>query len=140
MKKTIFVILGIFIFLQFIPAKIQNPKTDKNLEIKAPQKIMSVLKRSCYDCHSNDVVSPWYASIAPISFYIKDHVDIGRKWVNFSIWETYDQKKKDKILKGIYRTVYAAMPLASYTLLHKDAKLSKKEIKMLREWTGKNPF
>jgi len=140
MKKVLYIILAIFILLQFIPAKIDNPPVDKNLEIKAPKEIMAVFKRSCYDCHSNEVNIPWYASIAPASFMIKNHVDLGRKWLNFSEWEKYDEKQKDDKLKGIFRTVYAAMPLASYISAHEDAKLTKDEIKMIRDWTGKAPY
>jgi len=140
MKKVLYIILAIFILLQFIPAKIDNPPVDKNLEIKAPKEIMAVFKRSCYDCHSNEVNIPWYASVAPASFMIKNHVDLGRKWLNFSEWENYDEKQKDDKLKGIFRTVYAAMPLASYISAHEDAKLTKDEIKMIRDWTGKAPY
>jgi len=140
MKKTLYIILAIFVGLQFIPAKIDNPETDKNLEIKVTPEIMTVFKRSCYDCHSNEVVIPWYQSVAPASFFVKRHVDLGRKWLNFSTWEEYTEEQKDKKLKGIFRTVYAAMPLASYISLHKEAKLTKEEIKLIRDWTGKAPF
>lgn len=140
LKKILFVIFTIFILLQFIPATIENPKTDPALEIKAPQEIMAIFKRSCYDCHSNNVTIPWYAAIAPASFMIKDHIDLGRSWLNFSTWETYTDKQKDKKLQEIFRTVYAAMPLASYLSFHKEAKLTKEEIKMVRDWTGKAPF
>lgn len=137
------VIKGLFIVLvliQFIPIDIPNPKSDKNLEIKAPQEIMEIFKRACYDCHSNEVVIPWYASVAPLSFSISNHVDLGRKWLNFSTWEEYTQEQKDKKLEGIFRTVYAAMPLPSYLWLHPEAKLTKEEIKKVRDWTGKAPF
>ena len=137
------VLIGVFIvfgLLQFIPSTIENPKTDKNLEIKVPKKIMSVFKRACYDCHSNEVKIPWYTSIAPGSFFIKGHVDLGRKWLNFSVWENYTDKEKDDKLKGIFRTVYIAMPLPSYILLHKEAKLTKDEITMIRDWTGKAQY
>lgn len=140
MKKTLYIILAIFIALQFIPAKIDNPDTNKNLEIKVTPELMSIFKRSCYDCHSNQVVIPWYQNIAPGSYFIKRHIDLGRKWLNFSTWENYTEEEKDKKLKGIFRTVYAAMPLASYVSLHKEAKLTKDEINLIREWTGKAPF
>jgi len=140
LKKFLYIVTIIFIGLQFIPAKIENHKTDKNLEIKVSSELMSIFKRSCYDCHSNEVVVPWYQNIAPGSFFIKRHVDLGRKWLNFSTWEEYTEEEKDKKLKGIFRTVYAAMPLASYVSLHKEAKLTKEEIKMIRDWTGKAPF
>jgi len=140
MKKILLIVLIIFISLQFIPANIDNPKTDKSLEIKVAPELMTIFKRSCYDCHSNEVNIPWYQNIAPASFFIKKHVDLGRKWLNFSTWEEYTQSEKDKKLKGIFRTVYAAMPLASYITLHKEAKLSQDEIKLIRNWTGKAPF
>jgi len=139
-KKILLITFAIFILLQFIPAKIENPQTNPNLEIKAPQEIMTILKRSCYDCHSNSVHIPWYSAIAPASFMIKRHVDLGRAWLNFSTWENYTQKKKDDKLKEIFRAVYLAMPLESYLWIHKGAKLTKKEIQKVRDWTGKAPF
>lgn len=140
MKKVFLGLLIVLVVLQFIPATITNPKTPKELEIQAPKEIMSVFKRACYDCHSNEVVIPWYSGIAPGSFFIKGHVDLGRKWLNFSEWENYTEEEKDKKLQGIFRTVYAAMPLPSYIWLHEDAKLTKDEIQMIRDWTGKAPF
>ena len=140
MKNFFLIVLAILVALQFIPSEIDNPKTDKSLEIKVSPEIMAIFKRSCYDCHSNEVVSPWYSKIAPASLYIKGHVDLGRKWLNFSEWENYTAKQKDDKLKGIFRTVYAAMPLASYISLHEEAKLTKQEIKLIRDWTGKAPF
>lgn len=139
-KKIFFITVALFTLLQFIPAKIQNPKSNPALEIKAPQKVMTILKRSCYDCHSNNVVIPWYAAIAPASLMIKRHVDLGRKWLNFSTWENYTAKEKDKKLKEIFREVYRAMPLSSYLAIHKNAKLTKDEIQLIRDWTGKAPF
>lgn len=139
-KKIVFITIALLILLQFIPAKIINPKTDPSLEIQAPKDIMAIFKRSCYDCHSNNVKVPWYASIAPASFMIKRHVDLGRQWLNFSTWENYTAEQKDKKLKEIFRAVYLAMPLSSYLSIHKDAKLTKKEIQKVRDWTGKAPY
>ena len=140
MKNFFLIVLAILVALQFIPSEIQNPKTDKSLEIKVSPEIMAIFKRSCYDCHSNEVVSPWYSKIAPASLFIKSHVELGRKWLNFSTWENYTDKQKDDKLKGIFRTVYAAMPLESYLTMHEEARLTKKEIKLIRDWTGKAPF
>jgi len=130
----------VLVLLQFIQVDITNPITPKNQEIKAPKPIMKMFKRACYDCHSNEVKIPWYANIAPISFYIKRHVDLGRAWLNFSIWETYDKKKKDKKLQEIYKAIYKAMPLADYISMHKEASLSKEQRDQIRKWTNKAPF
>ncbi len=140
MKYALGLIVLFLIAIQFIPAKVVNPKTDKNLEIKAPKEVMRILKNSCYDCHSNETKIPWYASIAPASFFIKRHVDLGREWVNFSIWQSYSPKEKDKKLGEIYKSVYHAMPLPDYIKLHKNAKLTQKQKQIVREWTGKIPY
>ena len=140
MKYALGIIVFFLVVIQFIPSKVVNEKTSKNLEIKAPKEVMKILKKSCYDCHSNETKVPWYASIAPASLFIKRHVDLGREWVNFSIWESYSAKEKDKKLGEIFKSVYHAMPLPSYLKIHKDAKLTKKQIDLIRNWTGKTPY
>jgi len=139
-KSVLIFIVIIFIAIQFVPSKVQNPKSDKNLEIKAPKEVMAIFKKSCYDCHSNEVKVPWYGSIAPASFFIKRHVGLGREWLNFSIWNTYTSKQKDKKLGEIFKAVTHAMPLPSYIKFHKDTKLSKKQIDLIQKWTGKIPY
>ncbi len=140
MKSVLIFIVVLLVAIQFIPAKVVNPKSNVSLEIKAPKKVMKILKKSCYDCHSNEVKLPWYASIAPASFFIKRHVSLGREWVNFSIWNSYTAKQKDKKLEQIFRSVYHAMPLPDYLKLHKDARLTQKQKNIIRNWTGKTPY
>jgi ligand-binding SRPBCC domain-containing protein len=67
---------------------------------------------------------------------ISRHVNNARSLVNFSTWESYTQEEKDKKLKEIFRTVYAAMPLPSYLYMHDEAQLSKEERTLVREWIG----
>ncbi|RXJ86823.1 heme-binding domain-containing protein [Arcobacter sp. CECT 8985] len=136
MKKAIMIIFALFIVVQFIRPTRQNAKVVENLQLKAKPEVMKVLKTSCYDCHSDQTVWPWYSQIAPFSWTIASHVEDGRASLNFSKWESYDENKKKKELKSIYKKVYAAMPLSSYTWIHKDAKLTKEQIKMIRDWTG----
>jgi len=140
MKYALGFILFLLVAVQFIPAKIQNPQTDKNLEIKAPKEVMAIFKKSCYDCHSNEVKVPWYASVAPASFFIKRHVELGREWLNFSIWNRYTPKQQDKKLGQIFKAVTHAMPLPSYIKFHKDTKLSQNQINLIQKWTGKIPY
>jgi len=140
MKYSLGLIVFLLIAIQFIPSKVINPKTPKNLEIKAPKEVMAIFRKSCYDCHSNQTNIPWYASVAPASFFIKRHVDIGRRWVNFSIWNSYTPKEKDKKLGEIYKSIYHAMPLPNYLKMHKGAKLTKQQIELIQKWTGKIPY
>ncbi|NPA73916.1 MAG: heme-binding domain-containing protein [Epsilonproteobacteria bacterium] len=131
------IILAVFIIFQFIPNKKKsNPPVDKKLEIKTPAKVASILKRSCYDCHSNETKWPWWSSVAPMSWSVVDDVVEGRKALNFSIWNSYSKEKQDKLKKGIYRTVMGPMPLPQYTWLHPEAKLTKEDIKTIRDWAS----
>lgn len=136
MKRTLLIFLLIFVVIQFIQTEQKNIAVNKELEIKAPDEVMTIFKNACYDCHSNEVKWPWYSKIAPFSWVISEHVNDGRKWLNFSEWENYTQEEKQKILKGTYRTVYAVMPLQSYIWFHKEADLTKDQRKLIRDWTG----
>lgn len=136
MKRTLLIFLLVFIAMQAIQTEQKNYAIDKSLEIQAPDEIMTMFKTSCYDCHSNEAKWPWYSKVAPFSWIITEHVDDGRKWLNFSEWENYSEEEKEKKLKGIYRTVYAVMPLNSYLWLHEEADLTKEQRKQIRDWTG----
>ena len=139
-KKLLTLFSLIFLSFQLIQVDQLNPKYDKKDIIQAPKEVMVIFKRACWDCHSNDTIWPWYASIAPFSWTISRNVKTGRAYVNFSIWKTYTTKQKDKKLEGLYRTILSAMPPSSYISFHKDAKVSKKDIKLIRDWTGKTPY
>lgn len=136
MKITILVFFIILILMQAIQVDKTNPVVDKSLEIQAPKEIMGIFKNACYACHSNQTTWPWYSSIAPASWIIKDHVTHGRKALDFTSWESYSEDEKTKKLKEIYRTVYASMPLASYISMHEEAELSKEQRELVRTWTG----
>jgi len=139
MKRALLIFLIIFIVMQFIQPNKENIAVEKNLEIKAPPEVMTLLKTSCFDCHSNETTWPWYSNIAPFSWVIAPHVAEGRKALNFSVWEEYSIEKKDEKMKAIYRTAYASMPLPSYIYLHENANLTKVQRSMIRDWTGVRP-
>lgn len=139
MKRTLLIFLIIFIVMQFIQTDKTNPKVDKNIEIKANAEVMKIFKTACYDCHSNETVYPWYSNIAPFSWVVSNHINEGRKALNFSTWENYRDEEKKEHLKDIYRTVYASMPLQSYLWIHDDAILTKEQRTLIRDWTGVRP-
>ncbi len=135
--RVMAVFVLVFVVFQFIPfSDKSNPPVDKKLEIKVPTKVANIFKKSCYDCHSNETKWPWWSSVAPASWSIIDDVVEGRKALNFSTWNNYSQKRKDKLKKGIYRTIMGPMPLPQYVLLHPNAKLTDKEINILRDWAS----
>ena len=131
--------LGFLLLLQFVQIDIPKPpKATAQDEIKAPKEVMAILKKSCYDCHSNNTKYPWYSDIAPISWQVHSNIKNGRAWMNFSIWNKYDEKKKQKLYKGIVDALNIKMPPAEYLLVHKEARLSPKERKLLQDWAKKH--
>jgi hypothetical protein len=135
-KRVALIFATLFLLMQFIRFDKTNPKSDPALEIKADEKVSSILKKSCYDCHSNQTKYPIYSDIAPFSWIVSKHVSDARKWLNFSEWEGYDEAKKQKLRKLIYREVAEAMPLQSYSIMHQNAALSVDDKDTLRAWTG----
>ncbi len=133
LKKILIVVAVIVIGIQFIPVDRSNPPVTQ--EINAPPNVMTILKTSCYDCHSNETNWPWYSYVAPVSFLIASDVHNGRKRVNFSEWDKYDEKKREKKLGGIMEAVEEGeMPLPKYLITHPDAEMNSEKIRVLKDW------
>lgn len=137
--KALIIIVAVFLGMQLIVPSKTNPAVDKTKEITAPENVKTVLKKACYDCHSNETKWPWYTSVAPFSWIAATHVAEGRAWVNFSEWENYEEANKTKLKKLIFRAASHAMPPHTYKLMHKEAELTAEEKKLIRDWTGVNP-
>ncbi|MFO0355414.1 MAG: heme-binding domain-containing protein [Sphingobacteriaceae bacterium] len=101
-----------------------TPENDFINITKPDAELASILKASCYDCHSNEITYPWYTNIAPVSWWIKHHINEGSEHLNFSEWGTYSAKKADHKLEECVEMVSEGeMPMWSYTLMHSNAKL-----------------
>lgn len=102
----------------------------------SPQ-VAAILDRSCGDCHSNKTRWPWYSNVAPVSWFVIDHVDDGRSHLNFSEWGRYNQRETQDMFRQICNEVKSGnMPLSSYTPLHPGSKLSADDVKLLCDWTN----
>lgn len=128
-----------FVVIQFIarPEKISEPVNDndiiKVLELEGPMATM--LKSACYDCHSDQPRYPWYASVAPVSWKIGEHIEHGRDELNFSKWGTYSAKRRDHKLEEMVEEVEAGkMPMPNYVRMHSEAKLSNEQLEALKSW------
>lgn len=138
-KRILILLLIVLIGIQFISIDKTNPETNPEEDfmniINPPQDIAQLLKVACNDCHSHQTQYPWYSNIAPISFWLKDHIDHGRGNLNFSIWGTYDKGRAHHKLEECYEEVIEGhMPLRSYLLTHKDARLSDAQRERLAGW------
>ncbi|APD06828.1 hypothetical protein UJ101_01309 [Flavobacteriaceae bacterium UJ101] len=141
--KTVLKIIGgiilIGIVIQFYPVDRSVKRVPKSYDIlqqeNAPQKIVDLMTKACYDCHSNETKYPEYAFYAPISWYVEFHVEEGRKNANYSRWKKYDKDQKNNIIQNSIETLeYNTMPLKSYTNKHPEANLSLQDRQLLIEW------
>jgi len=124
----------LFLAIQFVPAGRTNPAATKPLE--APPEVMAILRRSCFDCHSNETAWPWYAYVAPVSWLVVKDTDEGRAELNFSHWGDLPQKKRDSAAGSIVEEIEeGAMPLEEYLWMHTDARVSPAELEVLRTWS-----
>ncbi|MDY0116827.1 MAG: heme-binding domain-containing protein [Sulfurimonadaceae bacterium] len=135
MKKIIIGFIAFLALLQLIPVDKTNPPIDPEKMLSTDTTVMSLLKKSCYDCHSNETKWPEYASIAPISFVVASHVKDGRKALNFSEYNTIELFFKEIRLKRAIITINSErMALPSYRFAHESANLSKEEKDILIAW------
>lgn len=135
LKKILIGVAGVLIVIQFIPVDRSNPPAEG--EIMESTELKTVLKKSCYDCHSNETVWPWYSYVAPVSWLVADDVHEGRRHLNFSNWQNIEVRKVSKAKQEIWEMVSEGeMPLSKYVLLHPEAKLSEKDKQIIKDWTG----
>jgi cytochrome c551/c552 len=134
------VLVGLLLVAQFIRPARTNPPVDESQTIFArtqmtPQ-VAAIFDRSCRDCHSNKTVWPWYTQVAPISWWLANHVNEGRQNLNLSEWAKLNSDRQDRKLRQICDQVQdGVMPLSSYTPMHPQAKLSDQDKKALCDWT-----
>jgi len=139
LKKTGIALVIIFTIIQFYrPEKnssSENSISDFLIVTNANDTIKSIIKTSCYDCHSNNTHYPWYAEVAPLSWWIAHHVDEAKEELNFSEWSTFSKKRKNhKLEEMIEQLDEKEMPLNTYLPMHPEAKLSEEQITLLITW------
>nr|WP_209789073.1 heme-binding domain-containing protein [Chryseobacterium sp. PvR013] len=140
MKNILLGFVLIFLLIQIIqPARNidygQVPSTDISKVYKLPANVQSVLRNSCYDCHSNSTHYPFYSYIQPLSYYLEKHIKKGKEELNFNEWGSYSRRKQTNKLESIVNQIQQKkMPLTSYTYLHPEAKLSEKQIEEIVHW------
>lgn len=138
-KKITLTILVLLVLAQFIridkTTKPVDPSKDFISVTGASAEVAEVLKSACYDCHSDQPVYPWYTNVAPVSWWIKHHINEGSHHLNFSIWSTYTEKRRNhKLDECIEMVEENEMPMSSYTWMHSEAKLSDAQKLALVEW------
>ena len=134
--------LVVFALIQFVvidksPMEI-NPEADFLMIEQAPKEVAELMQTSCYDCHSNLTTYPWYSDIAPVSWWLKAHIDNGRGKLNFSEWDSYTLEEGDS-LKQLSADLIEKkwMPILTYKIMHKESRLSEDQRALLVDWLTK---
>jgi hypothetical protein len=133
------VLLAILVLIQFIPGKLPEVKTDVPNDFLANNtvndSVASILKSSCYDCHSLETNYPWYSQVAPVKWLVAYDTRVGREALNFSEWEGLSIRTKMKLLAEIGEEVeHKKMPMPIYLITHAEARLSVEERQLIYSW------
>jgi hypothetical protein len=139
MKKALYILAGLFILAQFFrPARVVEP-VDPAADLIAlthpSAEVEHLLRVACYDCHSGQPRYPWYASIAPVNWWLNGHIKDGRRHFDASTWGTVPAYQRDHQAKDAMEMMEKkAMPLDSYTWMHGDARLSDAQRRLISDF------
>jgi len=138
-KKILLGLLMVLILIQFFqPARNKSSElssTDIKKTFSIRGNVQLILKISCYDCHSNNTNYPWYSRIQPFGWLLAKHIKNGKAELNFNEFSSYSLRRQISKLNGIGNSVKdGTMPLNSYTMIHKNARLSKEDKALLIDW------
>jgi hypothetical protein len=139
LKTILYLLLAALVLVQFVRPNNNISKGDQPNHIakkyELPANVEGILRKSCYDCHSNNTVYPWYANVQPAGMWMNSHIREGKGEMNFDEFLTYSPKKaRHKLEECIEKVKEGEMPLNSYTWIHKDANLTQDEKVAITSW------
>ncbi len=151
-KRGFLSLLAVFVLIQFVPVNRTNLPVDPAKKLQPPPEVEAILRESCYDCHSNETRWPWYSYVAPVSWWIADHVHSGQRHLNLSDWADWKPRPgrdaeyrdgpsmsvvqyKRKVLGDMETSIQEGqMPIASYLWMHPDARMTPEQYKVVAAW------
>ena len=126
-KRGLFGLAGLLLVAQLIPygRDHTNPPVVAEPAWNSMQ-TRELTVRACFDCHSNEVIWPWYSNVAPMSWLVQRDVDEGREELNFSEWNRPQEGEEaaETVRDG-------SMPPWQYLLTHSEARLSDADLNAL---------
>lgn len=139
LRALLSLLIIVFIVIQFFHPE-KNDFNDETQTIatvfEVPTEVLTILKASCYDCHSNHTNYPWYAKIQPVDWWLNSHIKDGKEHLNFSEFAGYSPRRQYKKFGEMKEQIEKnQMPLNVYTPMHKDAILSEQQKQLVIGWT-----
>ncbi len=143
MKKLLKVFGGLlliaFVGIQFMPPPRNQNSTVSGSDFlvlyEAPDRVDTLLRAACYDCHSDHTFYPWYTKVQPVGWYMARHIEAGKEELNFSEFANYSvRRQKSKLRSMINQIRDGEMPLKSYRLMHRDAVWTQPDQQAVLDW------
>ncbi len=139
-KKILVGLLIVLIIIQFIrPEKnISATLSENDITTKydVPEDVKIILSKACNDCHSNNTNYPWYANFQPVAWYLTDHINDGKRHLDFSEFAAYEPWKAHHKLEEVAEEVEEnKMPLEDYVKIHEESALTESEKNTLISWS-----
>ena len=133
------IVVAVVLAIQFIPVErnVSTVPAGQSFERteKVPANVAAILKVSCYDCHSNNTLYPWYSVLQPGAWFMAQHIKKGKEELNFDEFNNYSKRRKKAKIKSIISQIEKdEMPLKSYRMMHGNARLSADEKKELLDF------
>ncbi len=139
-KIGVVLVLALIVIQFFRPEKnitTQPATTHISKLYTVPADVEQILVNACYDCHSNNTVYPWYSNIQPVAWWLADHVEDGKKHLNFDTYTTYNLRRQYHKMEEVVEQVEAnEMPMKSYKLAHSNARLTDAQKQLLINWAN----
>lgn len=124
--------------IQLVPVRRTNPPIVS--EMPAPEPVLKILRRACYDCHSHETEWPWYGYIAPMSWLVEHDVEEGREELNFSDWASFSPNRRARKQREMGEEVAEGrMPPWFYVMLHPGARLTEEDLAILDAFSRQPP-
>lgn len=107
-----------------------NPPATTEMEWNSAE-TRELFFRACGDCHSNETRWPWYSRVAPVSWWLAEHVHHGRGTVNVSEWSA--ERFGEEASEAAETVREGTMPPSNYLWMHPEARLSGEDVGKLIE-------
>jgi hypothetical protein len=122
-----------FVGVQFVRPELTNPPVTADLD--APSEVKTILKTSCYNCHSNETKLPWFDRIVPAYWVAARDVKLGRARLNFSeIGKLPAGQQKAALFESVSQIELGAMPLPAYRRVHPESVIQPEELAVLESY------
>jgi mono/diheme cytochrome c family protein len=131
LPRLVLVAVAVFFVIQLVPYRVKNHPVvaEPAWDSARTERLFAA---ACADCHTNHARPRWYEKVAPVSWWIANHVNEGRGSLNLSECGRREGEDEDEAAETVRE---GSMPPSYYTWfgLHPDAQLNAQERRQLAD-------